>query len=47
MSYYTMDVKDQLKIANKLKVLELCLKYPEQKEYIEEVYRLAKIGTRG
>ena len=33
-----MDVKDQLKIANKLKVLELCLKYPEQEERIKREY---------
>lgn len=47
MSTYIMDVKDQLKIANKLKVLELCLKYPEQEERIKREYRLAKSGTRG
>jgi len=47
MSYYLMDIKDQLKIANKLKVLELCLKYPEQEEIIKREYRSAKSGTRG
>lgn len=46
MSTYIMDVKDQLKIANKLKVLELCLKYPEEEERIKGEYNLAKSGTR-
>ena len=38
MSYYVMDVKDQLIIANRLKLLELCLKYPEQEDRIKEEY---------
>ena len=46
MSYYLMDIKDQLKIANQLKVLELCLKYPEQEEMIRSEYHLARTGTR-
>lgn len=46
MSYYLMDIKDQLKIANKLKVLELCLKYPEQEEMIKKEYLRVKSETR-
>ena len=47
MSYYIMDIKDQLKIANRLKVLELCLKYPEHEERIKREYKLANSSTRG
>ena len=31
-----MDVKDQLKIATQLNVLELCLKYPEHERGLNE-----------
>lgn len=41
-----MDIKDQLKIANQLKVLELCLKYPEHEDMIRLEYKLARSGTR-
>lgn len=47
MSYYLMDIKDQLKIANELKVLELCLKYPENEDRIKKRYDWMKEGTRG
>lgn len=46
MSFYLMDIKDQLIIANQLKVLELCLKYPEQEERIKREYRFARSRTR-
>lgn len=38
MSYYLAFINNQLKIANRLKVLELCLKYPEQEDMIKTVY---------
>lgn len=33
-----LDIKDQLEIANRLKVLELCLKYPEHEDKIKRGY---------
>lgn len=47
MSYYLAFINDQLKIANRLKVLELCLKYTEQEERIKKEYNLAKAEERG
>jgi len=38
MSFYLAFIEDQLKTANRLKVLELCLKYPEQEERIKRAY---------
>lgn len=47
MSYRLMDIKDQLKIANELKALELCLKYPEEEERIKRLFKSLKSTTRG
>lgn len=38
MSFYLAFIKDQLEIANRLKVLELCLKYPEEEDRIKREY---------
>lgn len=47
MSFLLGFIKDQLKTANRLKVLELCLKYPEQEKRIKREYSLAKAKERG
>lgn len=38
MNLTLVTIKDQLEIANRLKVLELCLEYPEQEERIKKEY---------
>lgn len=38
MSYYLAFINDQLKIVNRLKVLELCLKYTEEEDRIKREY---------